>query len=373
MMYTKTLKKTCRSMLLCLLSLMLVIAAFPVTASAYDRKSDPWYSEEWDFVGSINLSNAKQKAVLEYIYADYMSGNDRYRGKGQCYGYAEMIRKMFGKSYKQRKYGVKATYGNVYKRLKKLKPGSHVRFSAKKGGGGMAHSIVLLKVTKDEIWYTDGNVGGYNEIRYARESLSSFCYRRVSYGHKYLTWAREPKGGVPAVKSLSVKASVPFDGPETHVAWRPVKGAKRYEVYRSASRDSGYAKIGETRTGLFVDRSTSLYGRAYYKIVAIKSGKKKAYSKPAEALRKLIAPVVYLTENDSSGTTEYDLSWSAVPGAAKYNIYIWDYDKDRPVLVQTVYGTSCRYTGPVNGYVDLYITAEASRAGSESFPAMLYL
>lgn len=359
--------------MLCLLSLILVITAFPVTASAYDMKSDTWYSEEGEFINSVNLKNAKQKAVFEYIYADYLSGNDRYKGKGQCYGYAEMIRKMFGKKYKQRKYGVKATYGNVYKRLKKLKPGSHIRFSAKKGGGGMAHSIVLLKVTKDEIWYTDGNVGGYNEIRYARESLSYFCQRRVNYGHKYLAWAREPKGGVSTVKSASVKTSVPFDVPETHVAWRLVKGAKKYEVYRSAFKDSGYAKIGESKSGLFIDRSNNLYGKVFYKVVAVKSGKKRSASKPAEAHRRLTAPVVYLTGDDSSGSIQYDLSWSAVPGAAKYNIYIWDYDKDRPILMQTVSGTSCRYTGPVTGYAELYITAEASRAGSESLPAMLYL
>ena len=368
----KALKKKCKGIILCLLSVMLVITAMPVTVSAYDRVSDPWYEDEWDFIKSFKLKNSKQQAILEYVYADYMSGHERYKGSGQCYGYAESIRKLFGKGYKQRNYGVKPTKKNVYNKLKKLKPGTHVRFSAKKNGGGTAHSIVLLKITKDEIWYTDGNVDWNNGIRYGREPLSELCARQRDSGRKYLAWTREPKGGVPSVKNVSVKTNASFEGPETHVAWLPVKGAKKYVVYRSSLKKSGYVKIAETKSLLYIDKSENLYGKAFYKVKALKSGGKSVSSKPVKALRKLKAPIVYLTEDNSTDTTQYVFSWAAVPGAVKYKIYKYDTFNDKTTLIKTVSGTNWRYTGSTDGFVELYISAESSRAGSESFPAYIY-
>lgn len=354
----------------CLLAALVMITGLPASVSAYDAKSEPLF-ENTSFVDSMKLKNAKQRAMVEYIYADYSGGNDRYKGSGQCYGYAEKIRKMFGKKYKQRKYGVKATKANFYKKLKKLKPGTHVRLSAKKNGGGSAHSIVLLKITKNTIWYTDGNYDYNNGIRYSQEPLDYFCSRMMGGGRKYLAWAREPKGKIPEVKKVSVKSSADANGPDVHLAWRPVKKAKKYIVYRSTSKDSGYKKIATIKSCSYIDRSKNLYGKVYYKVTAVKS-KGKTTSKPKLAKRKLKTPVVYLTEDNSSETPQLDLTWSAVPGAVKYKIYVWNESKDRAELIATVTDTAWRYTGEYNGYyIEFYVTAEAARAGSESFPALL--
>lgn len=367
---TKRRRNALTRMMICLLSAALMITAMPVAVSAYDLKSEPAY-EGWDFAASAGLKNAKQQAVLEYIYADYLNGNERYKGSGQCYGYAEKIRKMFGTRYKQRKFGVKLTKANFYKKLRKAKPGTHVRLAAAKGGGGRAHSVVLIKLTKDTIWYTDGNVDYNNGIRYSEEPLEYFCSRHAGSGRRYLVWAREPKGGVPAVKKLSVKTNAYFDGPETHVAWRPVKKAKKYLVYRSTSKNSGYALVGQTKACRYIDISEGLYGDVYYKVVAVKAKNKKSSSKPVLARRRVKAPVAYLTINESQGSTQFDITWNPVKGAARYKIYKWNYSKDRAELLATVSGTS--WSCPENGdaFYEFYISAEAARGTSESYPAIL--
>lgn len=354
-----------------ILAAAMVVTAMPIAVSAYEQKSETMMYDDLDFVKSVGLKSSKKQAVLEYIYADYMNGHDVYKGSGECYGYAESIRKLFGTSYTQKKFGVKATKKNVYKKLKKLRPGTHVRFAAKKNGGGRAHSVVLLKITKNTIWYTDGNVDYYGAIRYAEEPLGSFCERLRGSGRKYLAWARAPKGSVPAVKSVKVKANSFFDGPETHISWRPVKKAKNYIVYRSTSKESGYVKIAETKKCFYIDSSQDLYGKAYYKVKAVKSGKS-ATSKPVKALRKLKAPVVYMTIDNSGDATQLNFRWDAVPGAAKYNIYKWSESKEQAVLITTVSGTSWQCKGNDNSDTEYLITAESKRSGSESFPAWLY-
>lgn len=368
-MMKENLKHLGKGLLLSLISAALIVTAVPLTASAYDSKSETYYEE--DFTETLNLKNSRQQAVVEYLYSDYLNGNNVYKGSGECYGYAEKIRKMFGTGYKQRNYGVKATKSNFYKKLKKLRTGSHIRLSGKKNGGGSAHSVVLLKVTKDTIWYTDGNVDYNNGIRFSEEPLDYFCWRMQQNGKKYFAWAREPKGSVPAVKGISIKAGENFDGTVTRVAWRPVKKAKKYIVYRSKTKKSGYVKIAETKFCRYVDTSEDLYGKVYYKVKAVKSGKS-SYSKPAKACRRLKMPVVYLTADKSSEVPEIDLSWDAVPGATKYRIYKWNSTKGKEELVKTVSGTSWHYTGSSEDYfLDFYVTAKTGRSGSESMPAQV--
>lgn len=370
-MYMRERKHIFRGIMLCLLSAMLIVTSMPVTASAFETKSEPFY-DDTDFVRDAMAKNPKQQAIIEYIYADYMSGNDRYKGKGECYGYAEKIRKMFGKSYKTKKCGFKLSKNKLYKKLKNVRPGTHLRLAARKNGRGTAHSVVLLKITKDKIWYTDGNVDYHNGIRYAVESLDEFCWHFRGNGRRYLVWARVPKGKVPSVKGVSVRTNASYDGPETHVAWRPVKKAKKYIVYRSDQSGSGYVPIAETKGCYFIDGSEDLFGDAYYKVQAVKKGGKSATSKPAKAGRKVKSPVVYAKGGDDPKAPVFDLSWNAVPGASEYRIYKWDGYNERPVLTAVVNGTSWQYVGtPGEGYTDLFITAAAARGGSESFPAQL--
>ncbi len=362
-----------RRITMCILSVIMVMTAMPLTASAenYVQESDTMYFYE-DFVESVGFKNAKQRAILEYIYADYVNGNDVYKGAGECYGYAESIRELFGTSYKQRNYGVRPTKKNVYKKLKNLRPGTHIRFTAKKNGSGTAHSVCMFKITKGYIWYTDGNVDYNGAIRYTKEPLGSFCDRQLYSGRKYFVWSREPRGSIPKHSTVSVKTNASYNGPETHVSWLPVKKAKKYIVYRSAVKKSGYVKVAETKKCFYIDESQNLYGKAFYKVKAVKSSGKGITSKPAKALRKLMAPKVFMEIDDSAANTKLNFTWNAVPGAKKYNIYKYNSNKDKLTLITTVKTTSWQCKANQDKFSEYMITAASNRTGSESYPAYNY-
>ena len=355
-------------LLICLISAILIFTSVPITTFAVDAVSEGPYEEEEEGVGyidEINVKSAKAQAVIEYIYGCYGVKYSRYKGSGQCYGYAEMIRQHFGKSYKQRNCRVKASGANLKKYLKKCKPGTHVRFTQNKNGSGNAHSIVILQVKDNLVWFTDGNVDWNNGIRFGIASIEWLRPRS-----DYLAFIREPKGAVPTVSEMNIRAVREFDNPVARVAWRPVKKAKKYIVYRSTNKSSGYQEIATVKTCRFIDRSADPSGKVFYKVKAVMSKKKTKTSKPAAVTRKLKAPKVYLTQSaDEDGNNAFTLTWEPISGAAKYNIY---YKVDGQKKKETVTDTKWTYSGSI--YPNYFeITAEGSRPDSESARAYLSL
>ena len=360
---------------MCLLSALLMITALPLCALAddemYDAVSSPYFGDEsYDYIADLKIRKESTRAIAEYIYASYAYGDPVYKGKGQCYGYAEMIRQMFGTGYKERRYGIKATKKNLYNKLKDLKPGTHVRFSAAANGSrNPAHSIVLLRITKNTIWYTDGSYDYNNGIRIDKRSLADLAYSTQNNGYKYLVFTREPKGSITTVNVPDVKALDEGLGYGTMVAWRPVKGAKKYIVYRSTKKRSGYKKIATVKKSHYTDKSKDVYGRVYYKIKAVGSGGKKVTSKAARADRLLTAPRVYMKVHADDEEPWFELTWEPVKGAVKYKIYTFDYDKEKYVRLATVKGKKWIHRiKDDEDYFDLYITASSSNKYSESIP-----
>ena len=353
-----------------LLALIMVLSC-SATAWAYSAVSEPWDAEP-HFVDQVRVKNAKTQAMIEYVYASYGSNDKFFKGRGECYGYAEMIRQYFGSGYRQKSFGVKATPASMYKYLKKLKPGTHVRFAKNRNGSGSAHSIVLLKIDKKNIWYTHGNVGQYNAVFVEKSSLSAFCNTAVRWGYPNLVWAREPKGKLPSVSRPAPKVSFDRNGPEVHIAWRPVSKAKRYIVYRSSSKNGKYKKLATVKVPVFVDRSSDLYGNAYYKVRAVISKRKSLTSKPVKAMRRVMSPRVCLNTTEEEDGTHCIMTWVPVPGAVKYNFYTYDGKKDRYVKRYTVSGTSLDIPDD-DLFGSFFITAEGKRKGSESLPEYLDL
>ena len=334
---------------------------FAAFAATYDAESELWAEDIGGYIEDLGGHNAKTQAIIDYVVTTYSKPNMKYKGKGQCYGYAEMIRKMFGKGSKQKKLNVKPTSANIWKYIKGCKPGTHMRFSQKTNGGGWCHSIVLLKVTKNRVWITEGNVNGKNGIRVSYLTPAELAGYARSYG--YIAWIRQPKGSPTTVSKLDVRGTCAPSG-RAYLSWRPLKKAKSYEIYRSTSKNSGYKKIATVKTCRFVDAGAPM-GTVYYKVKA------KGKTSPAVALRKRLAPPkAYLKH--SVVKDEYDdeiskitLTWNAVPGATRY--IITDYNRNDAKTVVT--GTS--YV--MEGY-SFFGSVRASNGNSvtDSYESVIY-
>lgn len=113
--------------------------------------------------GNYFTSNAKVAKSITKVLKTYKHGA-KYKGKNECYGYAEWASKKIAKSRKMVKVNKKVTPRNVRKYICNLKAGSHVRLK------GNPHSLVILKATKDYIYWADNNStwygGGRNRVHY---------------------------------------------------------------------------------------------------------------------------------------------------------------------------------------------------------------
>ena len=106
------------------------------------------------------------------------------------------------------------------------------------------------------------------------------------------------------------------------LTWNAVSGAAKYEVYRARSKDGTYTKYS-TPTGTAYTNSSYLTSGAtyYYKVRALDAnGNAGPYSAVVSVTcrLKLTAPAV-TGGNDAQGRPT--LTWNAVSGAAKYEVY----------------------------------------------------
>ena len=104
--------------------------------------------------------------------------------------------------------------------------------------------------------------------------------------------------------------------------WNAVSGAAKYEVYRARSLNGDYIKYSTTTGTAYTNTSYIENGNTYYyKVRALDaSGTAGAWSSVVSVTYKQTLPAPTVTGgNDSQGRPT--LTWNAVTGAAKYEVY----------------------------------------------------
>ena len=123
--------------------------------------------------------------------------------------------------------------------------------------------------------------------------------------------------------------------------WNAVSGAAKYEVYRARSKDGDYIKYSTVTGTSYTNTSYIESGNTYYyKVRALKSdGTAGAWSSVVSVAYKqtLSAPAV-TGGNDAQGRPT--LTWNAVTGAAKYEVYRARSLNGDYIKYSTVTGTS---------------------------------
>ena len=146
---------------------------------------------------------------------------------------------------------------------------------------------------------SDGTAGAWS-------SIVSVTYRAASTG---------------TLSAPSVTGGKDSQGRPT-LKWNAVSGAAKYEVYRARSKDGDYIKYSTVTGTSYTNTSYIEDGNTYYyKVRALKSdGTAGAWSSIVSVTYKqtLSAPTV-TGGNDAQGRPT--LTWKAVTGAAKYEVY----------------------------------------------------
>ena len=104
--------------------------------------------------------------------------------------------------------------------------------------------------------------------------------------------------------------------------WEAVSGANKYEVYRSATKDGVYKKLGSTTTTGFSNVSVNANDVYYYKVKALSlrtASANSAFSAAVVRRCDCAAPTVKAGNMAESG--KVFVKWDAVDGASKYEVY----------------------------------------------------
>ena len=207
-------------------------------------------------------------------------------------------------------------------------------------GGNDAQGRPTLKwnavsgAAKYEVYRSYSENGTYTKY----STTTGTSYTNISYiengnTYYYKVRALDAKGTAGAwsnIVSVTYKQTLPApsvtggndsQGRPT-LKWNAVSGAAKYEVYRARSKDGDYIKYSTVTGTSYTNTSYIESGNTYYyKVRALKSdGTAGAWSSIVSVTYKqtLSAPAV-TGGNDAQGRPT--LTWNAVSGAAKYEVY----------------------------------------------------
>ena len=151
-----------------------------------------------------------------------------------------------------------------------------------------------------------------------------------------------------------VTASNVASSGKIRLTWKAISGAAKYEVYRSASKNGTYTKLGSTTKTSYTNTGAQAGKMYYYKVKAIhsRSAANSAFSAIVSRTCDLARPDVTASNVASSGKIK--LTWKAVDGASKYQIYRATAKNGTYSLMKTVTGTTYTNTSAVAGKLYYY-------------------
>ena len=147
------------------------------------------------------------------------------------------------------------------------------------------------------------------------------------------------------------------------LTWNAVTGAAKYEVYRARSRSGEYIKYSTVTGTSYTNTSYIENGNTYYyKVRALKSdGTAGAWSSIVSVTYKQTLPAPTVTGgNDSQGRPT--LTWNAVSGAAKYEVYRARSRSGEYIKYSTVTGTSYTNTSYIEDGNTYYYKVRALKS-----------
>ena len=221
---------------------------------------------------------------------------------------------------------------------------------------------------KYEVYRARSKDGDY--IKYATVTGTSYTNTRyIENGNTYYYKVRAldangTAGAWSSVVSVTYKQTLPAptvtggndaQGRPT-LKWNAVSGAAKYEVYRARSKDGDYIKYSTVTGTSYTNTSYIENGNTYYyKVRALDAnGTAGAWSSVVSVTYKqtLSAPAV-TGGNDAQGRPT--LTWKAVTGAAKYEVYRARSKDGDYIKYSTVTGTSYTNTSYIeNGNTYYY-------------------
>ena len=173
------------------------------------------------------------------------------------------------------------------------------------------------------------------------------------------------KAVAPAAPTVTMTYS---DGGKPKLTWSAVSGAASYRVYRSESRGTGYSLLGTTTSTSYVNTGAAVGKTYYYRVKAVNSAGTSAYSNIVSGTARTPAPAApVLKGGTSSASGKPQLTWAAVDGAAKYDVYRSNSADGTFSKVGSTDKTTYVNTGAVKGVTYFYKIRAVGASGASGF------
>ena len=267
-------------------------------------------------------------------------------------------------------------YALLFYRLA-LEVGIDARLVAGDGGGPHGWNIVKLGnyyYNLDSTWDAGYGPSSWdwfllndaNFVRHYRDDGSNYDipYSSAEFYKKYpmgkTNYDPNQKVSAPTLKVANVASTG-----KIKLSWNKISNATSYEIYRATSKTGTYTKLS-TVTGTSVINSKVDAGKTYYyKIRAVGSNGKSSFSNIVSRTCDLPSPAV--TVGNVASTGKNKISWKAVDGAVKYQVYYATSKTGTYSLLKTTTATSLTHGGAVVGKTYYYkVRAIHSNTGANS-------
>ncbi len=167
----------------------------------------------------------------------------------------------------------------------------------------------------------------------------------------------------PAAPTVTMTYS---DSGKPKLTWNAVSGATSYRVYRSESRGTGYSLLGTTTATSYTNTGAAVGKTYYYRVKAVNSVGTSGYSNIVSGKAKTAAPAAPSVTIGNSSTGKPQLTWKAVSGAVKYEVYRSTRQNSGYSLLGTTTSTSYVNTGASTGTTYYYRVKAVNRNGMAS-------
>ena len=168
----------------------------------------------------------------------------------------------------------------------------------------------------------------------------------------------------PAAPTVTMTYS---DSGKPKLTWNAVSGATSYRVFRSESRGTGYSLLGTTTATSYTNTGAAVGKTYYYRVKAVNSVGTSGYSNIVSGKAKTAAPAAPSVTAGNSSTGKPQLTWKAVSGAVKYEVYRSTRQNSGYSLLGTTTSTSYVNTGASTGTTYYYRVKAVNSAGTSAY------
>lgn len=269
-----------------------------------------------DYRGKDCTDNLSAACIIDYLMSKYKDGSTWTLG-GECWGFAEKVNNFMGLVCETTDYEkLENTRENFLEKCTGVKAGTHIRFSNVDhfDGGWSGHSVALLGVSEEKMYWADNNYDRANTVHYYSGTLDDFYSMYGQY--QYITRIVEvEKYKLYATSKISSRSN--FQEGYIKLTWLRTTHTSAYRVLRSYSKEGPFKCIATTKSKTYLDKSVELGKKAYYRIESVRSNGNTTSGYVYNRLR-LETPVIDVIGESNGGNR---ISWNKVENADRYKVY----------------------------------------------------